>query len=56
MSVTSVDISDAIDGDLLVSLGELATAERPLVRVHSECVFAEVFDSELCDFVPSNCN
>jgi GTP cyclohydrolase II len=49
LSVTSIDFTDAVDGDLMVVIGEPDRVERPLVRVHSECVFAEVFDSALCD-------
>jgi GTP cyclohydrolase II len=49
LKVESVSFSDAVDGDLAVYFGEPFVAERPLVRIHSECIFAEVFDSALCD-------
>jgi GTP cyclohydrolase II len=39
----------ATDGDLVVTIGEPFTHPRPLVRIHSECVFAEAFDSDFCD-------
>jgi len=41
--------SKASDGDLVASFGKPFEAEKPLVRIHSECVFAEVFDSKICD-------
>lgn len=49
LKVESAEFTDAIDGDLIVSIGDSASQEIPLVRIHSECVFAEVFDSALCD-------
>ena len=45
----SVSLSPAIDGDLAVYVGRPLDQAAPLVRIHSECVFAEALDSELCD-------
>ncbi len=39
----------ASDGDLIVTIGSPSKSTNPLVRIHSECVFAEVFDSDFCD-------
>lgn len=39
----------AADGDLVIYVGENIDMENPLIRIHSECVFAEVFDSDFCD-------
>ncbi len=47
--VESAYFSGAIDGDMVVYFGSPNTFDCPLVRIHSECVFAEVFGSELCD-------
>jgi GTP cyclohydrolase II len=41
--------SPAIDGDLVVYVGDPFSQERPLVRIHSECVFGEAFESTFCD-------
>lgn len=49
LKIRSASFTDAIDGDLIVTFGEGFEAERPLVRVHSECVFAESLGSLLCD-------
>lgn len=50
MTVESASFTPASDGDLVVYFGEgETTPERPVVRIHSECVFAEVFDSDFCD-------
>ncbi len=40
-----------IDGDehLLLTLGDLATASSPLLRLHSECLTGDVFSSLRCD-------
>ncbi|WP_084402214.1 GTP cyclohydrolase II RibA [Lentzea albidocapillata] len=46
---TVASFSGAIDGDLVVTLNEKSDRREPLVRIHSECVFAEVFSSKLCD-------
>lgn len=45
----SISISPAIDGDLVVKIGNPEQVESPLVRIHSECIFAEIFDSDFCD-------
>ena len=50
MIIESASFTPASDGDLVVYFGEHETSvERPVVRIHSECVFAEVFDSDFCD-------
>ncbi|WP_083928545.1 GTP cyclohydrolase II RibA [Marinobacterium rhizophilum] len=49
ITVESVELTDAVDGDLVLLKGDPFSAEAPLVRIHSECVFAEAFDSALCD-------
>ncbi|MCC6925710.1 MAG: hypothetical protein IT549_07775 [Novosphingobium sp.] len=49
LTVISETFTDAIDGDLVVMVGNPTQSQSPLVRIHSECVFAEAFDSELCD-------
>jgi 3,4-dihydroxy 2-butanone 4-phosphate synthase/GTP cyclohydrolase II len=47
--VESASFTPASDGDLVVYIGNPLQEERPIVRIHSECVFAEVFDSDFCD-------
>jgi GTP cyclohydrolase II len=49
ITVESVSFTEAIDGDLVVYFGNPFSQPEPLVRIHSECVFGEVFGSELCD-------
>jgi GTP cyclohydrolase II len=49
LTFESVNFTSAVDGDLAVYIGNPLEQERPLVRIHSECVFGEMFDSELCD-------
>jgi 3,4-dihydroxy 2-butanone 4-phosphate synthase/GTP cyclohydrolase II len=49
LKVESASFTPASDGDMVVYIGEPLKEERPLVRIHSECVFAEVFDSDFCD-------
>lgn len=49
ISVESISLTEAIDGDLAVYFGDPFSQPDPLVRIHSECVFGEVFGSELCD-------
>lgn len=49
LKIISEEFTPAIDGDLVVIKGDPFNAERPLVRIHSECVFAEAFGSVLCD-------
>jgi GTP cyclohydrolase II len=47
--VESVSFTPASDGDLVVLLGSPFEQDCPLVRIHSECVFSEIFDSDFCD-------
>jgi GTP cyclohydrolase II len=49
VTAESVIFTDAIDGDLAIYFGSPFATPDPLVRIHSECVFAEAFDSDLCD-------
>lgn len=49
LTVEAASFTPASDGDLVVIIGDPFRQEIPLVRIHSECVFAEVFDSDLCD-------
>jgi GTP cyclohydrolase II len=49
ITVESVSLTEAVDGDLAVYFGSPFTEPEPLVRIHSECVFGEIFGSELCD-------
>lgn len=49
LAVEVASFTPAIDGDLVVRFGNPDNIENPLVRVHSECVFAEALDSALCD-------
>lgn len=49
LKVESAEFTDAIDGDLVITIGDPFSENEPLVRIHSECVFAEAFDSALCD-------
>lgn len=49
LEMESQFFSKASDGDLVVSFGKPFEFSKPLVRIHSECVFAEVFDSKICD-------
>ena len=51
LNVESASFTDAIDGDLVVYFKKnlLMEDENPLVRSHSECVFAEVLKSNCCD-------
>jgi GTP cyclohydrolase II len=49
ITIESVELTDAVDGDLVLIKGDPFSVDAPLVRIHSECVFSEVFDSALCD-------
>lgn len=49
LTVESASFTPAADGDLVVYIGDISNVERPYVRIHSECVFAEAFDSDFCD-------
>lgn len=47
--IESASFTPAADGDLVVQIGNPFEVPIPLIRIHSECVFAEVFDSDFCD-------
>jgi len=47
--VESQSFSPASDGDLVVFVWDNIDFTNPLVRIHSECVFAETFASNFCD-------
>lgn len=47
--IESAHLTDVADGDLVVTVGNPWESENPLVRIHSVCTFAEVFESEHCD-------
>jgi GTP cyclohydrolase II len=49
LTVESADFSQAVDGDLVVYIGEPFVAPEPLVRIQSECIFSQVFLADLCD-------
>lgn len=49
LTVESQSFSPAVDGDLVVFVGDNIDLNNPLVRIHSECVFAETFASNFCD-------
>lgn len=49
LEIESESFTPASDGDLVVYIGNPLQVERPIVRIHSECVFSEVFDSDFCD-------
>lgn len=49
LRVESAVFSAAVDGDLVVTIGDPFSEAQPLVRIHSECVFADVFYSTFCD-------
>jgi GTP cyclohydrolase II len=49
LTAESVKLTPASDGDLAIYVGDPFKEERPLVRIHSECVFGEAFDSTFCD-------
>lgn len=49
LKVESESFSEASDGDLVVHVGSLPEEGPIPVRIHSECVFSEVFGSTLCD-------
>ncbi len=48
LTFEAAKLSPAVDGDLVVYVDPLAT-DRPLVRIHSECIFGEAFESSFCD-------
>ena len=47
--VESQSFSPASDGDLVVFVWITPDLTNPLLRIHSECVFAETFASDFCD-------
>jgi GTP cyclohydrolase II len=47
--IESASFTPAIDGDLIVHIGKPFASNNPLVRIHSECIFSEIFDSDFCD-------
>ena len=48
--IESASFTNASDGDLVVYFGDPNNLPPcPVVRIHSECDFAEVFDSDFCD-------
>ncbi len=49
LTVESASFTPASDGDMIVYFGDIQNIECPVVRIHSECVFAEVLDSNFCD-------
>ncbi len=48
-AVEAAAFSPAIDGDLIIHIGEPLSQPKPLVRIHSVCLFSEVLDSDFCD-------
>src|SRR5690348_8010871 len=49
--VTFTGLSDGKE-HLALALGDVAKAEAPLVRLHSECMTGDVFGSQRCDCGP----
>jgi len=49
LTIEAATFSAAADGDLVIEVGMPSPTSELLLRIHSECVFAEVFDSDLCD-------
>lgn len=49
ITAESASFTPASDGDLVVYIGDIKNQERVYVRIHSECVFAEAFNSDFCD-------
>jgi GTP cyclohydrolase II len=49
--VTFTGLSDGKE-HLALALGDIAKAEAPLVRLHSECMTGDVFGSQRCDCGP----
>ena len=49
VKVEAASFSPVIDGDFVVYFGDPTTVERPLVRIHSACVFSESLGSTECD-------
>lgn len=49
LMMEAASFTPAIDGDLVVHIGKPFDQPTLLIRIHSECTFSEVFDSELCE-------
>jgi GTP cyclohydrolase II len=49
LTVESASFTSAIDGDLVVYVGDPLNCPTPLVRIQSECIFSHVFRANLCD-------
>jgi GTP cyclohydrolase II len=49
LTVEVASFTPASDGDLVIFIGKPFEEDTPLIRIHSECVFAEALDSDLCD-------
>jgi GTP cyclohydrolase II len=49
LTAESVKLTPASDGDLAVYIGTPLKDDKPLVRIHSECVFGEALESTFCD-------
>jgi len=49
LTFESASFTEAIDGDLVIHVGDPLPPNVPLVRIHSVCVFSEVFGSDFCD-------
>lgn len=49
LTMEAASFSPAIDGDLVVRVGDPFSQTEPLVRIHSECLFGDVFHSQFCD-------
>lgn len=49
ITVESQSFTAAVDGDLVIFIGKPIPNHSPLIRIHSECVFAEALDSSLCE-------
>src|SRR5438552_190477 len=42
-------LTEAIDGDLVVYVGDPGGVPEPLVRIHSICTFSDVFGGDMCE-------
>jgi GTP cyclohydrolase II len=49
LTVETQTFSPAIDGDLVVEVGNPSSGQELLLRIHSQCLFSEVFGSTHCD-------
>ena len=49
LTMEAASFTPAVDGDLIVHLGKPLEQNEPLVRIHSECLFGDVFHSTFCD-------